>query len=59
MLGEVRTDRYRNRKIKHSDRNFVTDTVTQLLSEILEESEDRTVSIIPKNSPNINPPDES
>ena len=59
MLGEVRTDRYRNGRIKHSDRNFVTQTVTELLEEILINHNTYDDLIIPKNSPNINPPEES
>ncbi len=59
MLGEVRTDRYGNRKIKHSERNFVTDTVTELLQEILIDSGNNSLSSISKNRYDFNPPEES
>jgi hypothetical protein len=59
MLGEVKTDRYCNRRVTHSDRNFVTQTVIELLEQIIPDSEKTSNLIIPKNTPNINPPDES
>jgi hypothetical protein len=59
MLGEVRTDRYGSRKIKHSERNFVTQTVTELLQEILNPNGNTTGSIISKNQHDFNPPEES
>jgi hypothetical protein len=59
MLESTRTDRYGNGKITHSERNFVSGTVTNLLDDILIETVRNTDSIIPKSQTSINPPDES
>jgi hypothetical protein len=59
MLEGTRTDRYGNGRITHSERNFVTSTVTNLLDDILIEKACPADSIIPKSQTSINPPDES
>jgi hypothetical protein len=59
LLGSSRTDGYGNGKITHSQRNFITSTITKLLENILISPDQKTVSIIPKNQSNFNPPDES
>jgi hypothetical protein len=58
MLDGTRTDRYGNGKITHCERNFVTSTVTNLLNDVLVETEEKTDSIIPKKQFLINPPEE-
>jgi hypothetical protein len=59
MLGEVRKDGYGNRKIKHSDRDFVTGTVTELLNDVLIAIDNLTAPIVSISTQNINPPDET
>jgi hypothetical protein len=59
LLGDTRTDRYGNGKVTHSHRNFISQTVTELLEQLLLSLDQKTDSIIPKNQSNINPPDES
>jgi hypothetical protein len=59
QLDGTRTDRYGNGKITHSERNFVTSTVTNLLNDVLIETVRKADSIIPKSQISINPPDES
>ena len=59
MLEGTRTDRYGNARITHSERNFVTSTVTNLLNDVLIGIAYRADSIIPKSQSLLNPPDES
>jgi hypothetical protein len=59
LLGSSRTDGYGNGKLTHSQRNFMIETVTQLLDKTIQNLDQKVVLIIPKNSSNINPPDES
>jgi hypothetical protein len=59
MLDGTRTDRYGNARITHSERNFVTSTVTNLLNDILIKKACSADSIIPKSQSLINPPEES
>jgi hypothetical protein len=59
MLEGTRTDRYGNGKITHSERNFVSGTVTNLLNDVLVETVRKADSIISKSQTSINPPDES
>jgi hypothetical protein len=59
LLGEVRKDGYGNRRINHSDRDFVTQTVTELLADVLIAIDNLTFPIVSNSPPNINPPDES
>ncbi len=58
MLEGTRTDRYGNVRITHSERNFVTSTVTNLLNDVLNEKARNADSIIPKSQSLINPPEE-
>ncbi len=59
LLGSSFPNRYGNRKISHSHRNYITQTVTELLEMILIDIEESDALIIPKTHANINPPDES
>jgi hypothetical protein len=59
MLGEVRKDGYGNRRINHADRDFVTQSVTELLTDVLIAIDNLTCPIISNSTQNINPPDES
>jgi hypothetical protein len=59
LLGSSRTDGYGNGKLTHSQRNFIIETVTQLLDKTIQNLDQKVVLIIPKNSTFINPPDES
>jgi hypothetical protein len=59
MLGSSIPKRYGNGKINHSQRNFITATVIQLLEEILIEPVLISPSMIPRNMSDFNPPDES
>jgi hypothetical protein len=59
MLEGTRTDRYGNGRITHSERNFVTSTVTNLLNDVLNEKACSADSIISKSQTLINPPEES
>ncbi len=59
LLGSSRTDGYGNGKLTHSQRNFMIETVTQLLDKTIQHLDQKAVLIIPKNPTNINPPDES
>jgi hypothetical protein len=58
QLDGSRTDRYGNARITHSERKFVTSTVTNLLNDVLIETVKSTNSIIPKSQTLINPPEE-
>ena len=59
MLQFSIPDRYGNGRVTHHDRNFVTATVAELLAELLVEIEtEKSISIIPKNTTTINPPEE-
>ena len=59
MLDRMRMDRYGNGRVTHSERNFVTSTVTNLLNDVLIGIAYRADSIIPKSQSLLNPPDES
>ena len=59
LLASSTPNRYGNRKIDHAHRNYITQTVTDLLEIILMEIEESDVLIIPEKQPDINPPDES
>jgi hypothetical protein len=59
MLESTRTDRYGNVKITHSERKFVTSTVTNLLNDVLIEIVKQADSIIPKSQVYIYPSEES
>jgi|GEM_PF-5562528 len=59
LLGSTIPNRYGNGKVHHSHRNYITQTVTQLLEMILIEVEESDALIIPKNCQDINPPEES
>jgi hypothetical protein len=58
LLGSSRTDGYGNGKLTHSQRNFITNEVIDLLAKIDLNFDQKVNSIIPKNSTSINPPDE-
>jgi hypothetical protein len=58
LLGSSRTDGYGNGKLTHSQRNFMMETVAQLLDKTIQSLDQQVVLIIPKKQPNINPPDE-
>jgi hypothetical protein len=58
LLGSSRTDGYGNGKITHSQRNFITNEVIDLLAKIDLNFDQKVNSIIPKNSTSTNPPDE-
>ena len=59
LLASTTPNRYGNGKIKHSHRNYINQTITDLLEIILMEIEESDALIIPENSDNLNPPDES
>ena len=59
LLGEVRKDGYGNRIINHADRDFVTDSVTELLTDVLIAIDNLTSPIVSNSTQNINPPDET
>jgi hypothetical protein len=59
LLGEVRKDGYGNRRINHADRDFVTQTVTELLADVLIAIDNLTSPIVSNSTQNINPPDET
>ena len=59
LLGSSRTDGYGNGKLTHSQRNFMIETVTQLLDKTIQNLDQKVVLVIPKNNSNFNPPDES
>jgi hypothetical protein len=58
LLDGTRTDYYGNGKITHSRRNFISQTVKELLEQMLFNTDQSVDLIIPKNSDSINPPDE-
>jgi hypothetical protein len=58
LLCSSRTDGYGNGKLTHSQRNFITNEVIDLLAKIDFNFDQKVNSIIPKNSTSINPPDE-
>jgi hypothetical protein len=59
LLGSSRTDGYGNGKLTHSQRNFMIETVTQLLDKTIQNLDQKVTYIIQENHSNINPPDES
>lgn len=59
LLGSSRTDGYGNGKLTHSQRNFIAEEITILLTKTIQHLDRKAVLIIPKNSTFINPPDES
>ena len=59
LLGSSFPNRYGNRKIGHAHRNYISQTVTELLEMILIDIEESDALIIPKSQDNINPPEES
>jgi hypothetical protein len=59
LLNSSRTDGYGNGKLTHSQRNFITETVTQILEKTIFNFDQKVTSIIPKNSTFINPPEET
>jgi hypothetical protein len=59
LLGSSRTDGYGNGKLTHSQRNFMIETVTQLLDKTIQNLDQKVTSIIQENHSNLNPPDES
>jgi hypothetical protein len=59
LLGEVRKDGYGNRRINHADRDFVTQSVTELLTDVLIAIDNLTSPIVSNSTQNINPPDET
>jgi hypothetical protein len=59
LLGSSRKDGYGNGKLTHHQRNFMIETVTQLLDKTIQNLDQKVVLIIPKKQPNFNPPDES
>jgi hypothetical protein len=59
LLNSSRTDGYGNGKLTHSQRNFITETVTQLLEKTIFNFDQKVTSIIPENSIFINPPEET
>ncbi len=59
LLGSSRTDGYGNGKLTHSQRNFMIETVTQLLDKTIQNLDQKATYIIQENHSNFNPPDES
>lgn len=59
LLNSSRTDGYGNGKITHSQRDFIIQETTELLTKTFFNFDQKVASIIPKNNSNINPPDES
>jgi hypothetical protein len=59
LLGSSRTDGYGNGKLTHSQRNFMIETVAQLLDKTIQNLDQKVTSIIQENHSNFNPPDES
>jgi hypothetical protein len=59
LLGSSRTDGYGNGKLTHSQRNFMIETVTQLLDKTIQNLDQKVTYIIQENHSNFNPPDES
>jgi hypothetical protein len=59
LLGSSRTDGYGNGKLTHSQRNFMMETVTQLLDKTIQNLDQKVTYIIQENHSNFNPPDES
>jgi hypothetical protein len=59
LLGSSFPNRYGNHKISHSHRNYITQTVTELLELILIEIGESDVLSIPKSPSNINLPEET
>jgi hypothetical protein len=59
LIGSLRTDGYGNGKLTHSQRNFMIETVTQLLDKTIQNLDQKATSIIQENHSNFNPPDES
>jgi hypothetical protein len=58
MLGEVRKSGYGNQRITHANRDFVTDSVTEILEEVLIFLDNLTPSIISNSPTNTNPSEE-
>jgi hypothetical protein len=59
LLGSSIPNRYGNGKINHAHRNYLTQTITDLLEIILMEVEESDDVIITENLPILNPPEES
>jgi hypothetical protein len=59
LLSSSRTDGYGNGKLTHSQRNFMIETVTQLLDKTIQNLDQKVTYIIQENHSNFNPPDES
>lgn len=49
---------YGNGKITHSQRDFIIQTVTEIIGKTINTLDQKGVLIIPKNTDSINPPDE-
>lgn len=58
LLGSSIPNRYGNGRISHSHRNYISQTITELLELILIDIDESDVLIIPKSQDNFNPPDE-
>ncbi len=58
LLGSSRTDGYGNGKLTHSQRNFITQTITDSLDKTIQNLDQKVLLIIPKKPRNFNPPDE-
>ena len=58
LLGSSMRYGYGNGKITHSQRDFIIQTVTEILDKTINALDQRDVLIIPKNTDSINPPDE-
>jgi hypothetical protein len=59
LLDSTRTDYYGNGRVTHSHRNFISQTVKELLEQMSLNTDQSVNSIISKNSNLINPPEES
>lgn len=58
LLNSSRTDGYGNGKLTHCQRNFMTQTVTELLDKTIQNLDQKVNTIIPNNTNPINPPEE-
>jgi hypothetical protein len=58
LLGSSRTDGYGNGRITHQQRDFIAQTITNLLEQTIHNLDQKVNLIIPKKSTLINPPDE-
>lgn len=59
LLASTTPNRYGNGKINHAHRNYINQTINDLLEIILMEVDESDELIIPKNCQDINPPEES